>query len=93
MAKTYVPGLKLAVQVMKRYISRWKDKFQNRTSLILFALAEFLLDLCTIILSVMATQENSDGQYDPELPVNNSEYINQATGAFNKFLATMGEGV
>lgn len=93
MAKTYVPGLKLAIATLSRYIGKWKPKFQNKTSQILFAIAEFLLTLCTIAISIMELQENSDGQYDPSIPVNNSEYINQVTGAYNQFMASLGAEV
>lgn len=85
--------MRLFVEAMRRYIAKYAPKLENNTSAFLWALAELLLDIAEIFLAVANDETNSDGQYDPSIPVATSGYINQAQGAFNKFLESVGAGV
>lgn len=87
--RTYVPGLALAVGVLRRFIARYRDNYRNNVSTFLFALADLLLDLCDILLSYKGAASDPSGQYDPSIPVNDAPYINQVNAAVDKFQATM----
>lgn len=90
--KTYVPGLKLAVAALRRYIARYRDNYRNNVSVFLFALADLLLDLADVFIAYLQVASDPGGHYDPDIPVSDAGYINQANAAWDKFTATIGEG-
>lgn len=95
MGKTYVPGLKLAVEAMRRYIARYKDNYKNNVSTFCFALADLLLDLADVLISYIEISSDVSGHYDPSDSPASSPYINQVNAAVDKFNATLAasEGV
>jgi len=91
MAKTYVPGFRLAIDVMRRYVAKYSTKLENNTSPFLWALASLLLDVAEILLAVLSAQTPMGEAYDPDIVLDTSGYINQVQGAFNKFFDAIGE--
>lgn len=89
--RTYVPGLKLATNVLRRFIARYRDKYVNNVSVFLFALADLLLDLADILIAYIEAASDNGGHYDPGIPVSDTGYINQVQGAVAKFYASVNE--
>lgn len=87
MARTYVPGLRIAIDGIRRYIGRYSKQLEKNSWSFLWALAEFLLDLAEIMLAVIEAQTPLGEAYDPDILLDSSPYINQVQGAFEKFMA------
>lgn len=90
--RTYVPGLRIAVGILRRFIARYRDNYRNNVSTFLFALADLLLDLCDVLQSYTDAASDTGGHYDPDLPVSDTGYINQVNAAFDKFTTTITAG-
>jgi hypothetical protein len=90
--RTYVPGLKLAIEALRRYVSKYNNQLEKNTWSFLWAVAELLLDIAEVLLAVMQAQTPSGAPYDPDIHPDTSGYINQINGAFQKFIESVGAG-
>lgn len=90
--RTYIPGFRLAIDVLRRYVGKYSKQLEKNSWSFLWALAEFLLDIAEICLAVIQAQTPQGEAYDPSIVLDSSPYINQVQGAFNKFLATVQPG-
>lgn len=90
MARTFVPGIKLALDKLRKYIAKYQNQLQENMWPFLWALIELALDIVEIALVVLAAQTPAGEAYDPDVVLPTSGYINQVRGAVDKFFASVG---
>lgn len=89
MARTYMVGFRLAIDGLRRYVSKYSTQIEKNSWSFLWYLAEFLLDLAEIMLAIIEAQTPLGEAYDPDIVLDSSPYINQVQGAFDKFMASV----
>lgn len=91
--KTYIPGLRIATEGLKRFISRYHAKIESVVGSGIMTVVDFLIDIAEILLAILEQDSDPFGNFDPpESDTLSPSVINSVTGAYQKFLAANGLG-
>jgi hypothetical protein len=88
--RTFVPGIKLLLNLLKKYIAKHAEKLKANLGEGLYTVIQLVLDLVTIAVSLIESGENANGDFTTKLTTLNSTQINEVAGAVSKFYRANG---
>lgn len=89
-ARTYVPGIKLFLNLLKKFIAKHAEKLKTNMGEGLYTVIALILDLITLAVQLIEKGENVDGDFTTKLDSLNSTHINTVAGYVSKFYQSNG---
>ncbi len=91
--RVWIYGLVLAVKTVTSYVKRWETQIRTNAGDGVWAVIDLLIGIANILLAIIKTNENVEGDWNGAVGVLSSAQINQINAVIAKWNAETGGGV
>lgn len=88
--RTYIPGIMLVANYLKKYLAKHSAKLQQNMGEGLYSVLVLIVDLVVIMAEIISGNSDAEGDFQSPLATLSSAQINTVKGAYVKWLETNG---